>query len=220
MAWVPAALSVVGAVIGAKGQKDAAKAQAQGAQGSMDWIKSVYGDSQGNLNPYIQGGQQGLQNLLANNYTQSPGYQYLKDETMGAVDARNANAGSYWSGGANLDMARHINGLAAQDYQNWWNNQMGLAQLGAQAGTALGGIGSGTFNGVQSAYSGIANAAGAKAGANAGMWGSILNGAGQIIGGASQSAYGGGSNASNFGLPPPVDPYANTNWGSSGSYFG
>lgn len=194
MGWLGPALTIGSSLISGNAQKKA-------ADGSIDWIKNVYGDSKTNLNPFIQGGQQGLQSLLSNNYTQSPGYQYLKDEMTGAVDDRAANAGSYFSGGTNLDVARHVNGLAAQDYNNWWDNQMGLAQLGAQSASNLGGIGTSSLGSMNQAL-------GNKADATSGMASGVLNGIGQLFGPTSGSSYG------NFGIPGPVSPYSNTGWGS------
>lgn len=219
MGWVAPVLGVATTLFGANQQKKAASAQQNAAQGSMDWIKEVYGNSQANFAPYLQGGQQGLAALMGNQYEQSPGYQYLKDEMVSGIDASAAARGQLYSGGHSLDLARHVNGLAAQDYNNWWNRQMGLAGLGAQSATALGGIGSGTFNGVQSAYGSMADAAGQKAGANAGA----VSGIGNILGNyfapapnVSQSSYG----STNYGVPGPVDPYANTSYGSNGSWYG
>jgi hypothetical protein len=176
MGWAAAIQGAVGlgeAWLGHKSASKAADATKDASNASLDWIKNVYGNSQGNLNPYIQGGQSGLSNLLAGNYQQSPGYEYAKQEMMSGLNADHAARGSLYSGGTDIDRMRHLNGLAAQDYNNWWQQQMGLASLGAQSATALGGIGSGTFNGVQNAYGGIADAAAQKAGANSNLYGQV-----------------------------------------------
>lgn len=217
MAWVAPALNIASSLFGGHEAKKAASAQQQGSQAGLDWVKNVYGNAQGNLGGYVQGGLGALSNLTANNYVQSPAYQYMKDEMVSGIDASAANRGNLYSGGHNLDLARHLNGLAASDYNQWWDNQLGLAGLGAQAASNLGSIGTATMGNVQNGYNGIANAQGQGYGANAAMFGNIAGSLGGLVGG--QSSYGGGSQAGSFGLPAPVTPYANTSYGTSGQWF-
>jgi hypothetical protein len=225
MGWGAAISGVVG-LYGASQQKKAASAQKDAAQAQLDFQQNVYNQSQQNYAPYLQAGQQGLAALQGNQYEQSPGYQYLKDEQLGAVDASAAARGQLYSGGHSLDLMRHAEGLAAQDYNNWWSRQMGLANLGQASAAGVGAAGQAAANGMASGYGNLANAQGSQYGAIAGG----LTGLGGLLTsafGGGSSSYGGGSNASSFGLPAPVDPYAGTSWSGStgsgwnnGSYFG
>lgn len=215
MAWVAPALDIASSLFGGHEAKKAASAQQQGSQAGLDWVKNVYNQSAGNLGGYINGGLQGLAALTGNKYEQSPGYQFLQDEGRYAVDHSAAARGDLYSGGHSVDLERMAQGIAAQDYGNWWNREMGLAGLGAQAASNLGSIGTSTMGNVQNGYNGIANAQAQGYGANAGMFGNIAGTLGGLFPATSQSSYGGGNNASQFGLPPPVAPYANTGYGSN-----
>jgi hypothetical protein len=56
-------------------------------------------------------------------YQASPGYQYAVDEALGQVQ-RNASArGLLESGRVMRDMTDRAQGMALQDYGNWWNRQ-------------------------------------------------------------------------------------------------
>lgn len=151
-AAIPIAGSLLGGYLQGKASKDAAKSSNAMQQQGIDWLKQVYGDSQGNFSPYLGAGQQGLAALMGNKYEQSPGYQYLKDEMVHGIDASAAARGQLYSGGHSLDLGRHLEGLAAQDYNNWWNRQAGLAQMGQNAAAQLGSIGAGTGANISSAY--------------------------------------------------------------------
>lgn len=217
MSWVAPALSIGSALFGGSQAKKAASAQQNASQQGLDWIKSVYGDSQGNFAPYLQAGQQGLAALSAG-YQQSPAYDYLKKEMVDGVDASAAARGQLYSGGHSLDMARHINGLALSDQGQWFNQQMGLAGLGAQSASNLGSIGAGTMGPMQNGLNGIANAQAQGYGANAAMFGNIAGTLGGLVNPqATQSSFGSGS--SNFGLPQTSTSYGYTpsnSWSSGG----
>lgn len=184
--------SLLGGYLQSRSANKAADAQTANFQKGLDWTKQVYGNAQGNFQPFIAGGQAGLSNLLGNHYEQSPGYQYLMDEGLGAVEARNANRGTGYSGGTNLDILRHAQGIAAQDYGNWWNRQMGLASLGANAAGNLGSIGVGSSAQINSAYGNIGNAQGQAAINSGNAWSNALGGIAGAIGDwrGSRSSYG------------------------------
>lgn len=208
MGWIAPVVGIASTLFGASQQKKAASAQQNASQQGIDWVKSVYGDSQGNFSPYMDAGKQGLAALQGNQYEQSPGYQYLKDEMVSGIDASAAARGQLYSGGHSLDLARHVNGLAAQDYGNWWDRQMGLARLGEGAAGTLGSIGTGTMSNMQNGLNGLADAKGQGYGATAGA----VTG----IGGILANAFGGSNSTStpqNFGVPGPVAPYSQSSYG-------
>lgn len=106
----------------------------------------------GDLMPYNQGGLNALANLQGGKYTESPGYQYAKQEMMSGLNADHAARGSLYSGGTDIDRMRHLNGIAAQDYNNWWSQQMGLAQLGQNSAAGVGMAGMNAANQMGNAY--------------------------------------------------------------------
>jgi hypothetical protein len=220
-AAIPIAGSLIGGYFQNKASKDATKAQTSAANQAIGQNQAMFQQVRGDLQPYMQGGQAGLANLLGGNYTESPGYQYMKSEGLGAVDASAAARGQLNSGGHSLDLMRHAEGMAAQDYGNWWNQQMGLAQLGQNSAAGVGAMGMNSANtiGGYLGAAGQAQANGAISQGNniANTVGQLGAGLGGLLGG--QSSYGGGQQASNFGLPSPVSPYANASYGTSGSWF-
>ena len=64
-----------------------------------------------------------------------------------------AARGSLYSGGTNLDLAAGLNGLASQNYNNWFGQNMGLAQMGQQSTNSLGGYGANAANNTAQLYS-------------------------------------------------------------------
>lgn len=219
--WVAPALQIASSLFGGHEAKKAASAQQQGSQAGLDWIKNVYGQSQANFAPYLQAGQGGLSGLNAlasgdySGFMNSPDYLYAREQAIYGNDHSAAARGNLYSGGHSLDLAHEMNGIASQNLGNYRSSLMGLAGLGAQSASNLGSIGSGTMGPMQQGYNGIANAQAQGYGANAAMFGGVAGGLAGLVPQTSQSSYGGGANASTFGLPPPVDPYANASYGSS-----
>lgn len=216
--------SLIGGYFQNKASKDATKAQTSAANQSIAAQQAALAQMRGDLMPYNQGGLGALANLTGNNYEASPGYQYLKDEMVSGIDASAAARGQLYSGGHSLDLARHVNGLAAQDYNNWWNRNMGLAQLGQNSAAGAGMAGMGAANQIGSAYGNMGQAQANGAIAQGNNWANTISnvgtGLGSILGGASAPAYGGGATASSYGLPAPVTPYANTGYSNGNTGFG
>lgn len=65
---------------------------------------------------------------------QDPGYQFRMDEAQKALEAQQAKTGTLRSGFAAKDMAKYMQGLASQEYQNAYNRYLSTynTQLGAQ----------------------------------------------------------------------------------------
>lgn len=62
-----------------------------------------------------------------------PGYQFRQDEGNKAIERAAAARGLRMSGGAMKDMARFNQGLASQEYGNWWNRLAGMSGVGQTA---------------------------------------------------------------------------------------
>lgn len=68
-------------------------------------------------------GYQMLGNDQTNQYQQSPGYQYAVNEAMKQVQQNGASRGLLESGSVMRAMTDRAQGMAQQDYGNWWNRQ-------------------------------------------------------------------------------------------------
>ncbi len=125
----------------------AANAQQQGAQAGLDFTKQVYGDAQGNLNPFISGGQGALSSLAnaqAGDYSgfnSSPDYLWALQQGLSNMDNGAAAQLRLNSGGLANDRAKYAEGLATQNLNNWANRNLSIAQLGAQSAGQLGSLG-------------------------------------------------------------------------------
>lgn len=219
MTWAAVAAAgavVVGSVIQSNSAKKAANKQQAASQAQLDWLKQNYGDAQGNFNPYMdygKGALGGLNALMGGDYSgfmNSPDFKARVQFANEQFDNGAAAKFRLFSGGAQNDRDQLNQNLAAQGLTDYRNFLMGGAQMGQNAAAQLGSIGNGTGAQMGQAYGamGTAGANGAISQGNA--WASGLQGLSSAFGNymgsrnaTSASVYGGGSNASNFGLPAP-----------------
>jgi len=146
---IPAALAVpagaalvqgIGSFLGGRSQSRAAEraadAQTEAQQRALDFQKQIYGESAQRLDPYLQAGQQGLQQFQSEiagfnqptlNYTQSdfnlanwkdPGYDFRLAEAQKAIDASTAAKGMTLGSGALKSLQTRGQDMASQEYQN------------------------------------------------------------------------------------------------------
>jgi hypothetical protein len=218
-AAIGAGASLLGGILTNKAAGKASKAQQQSFQQAQALVK----DAQGQYLPWLQAGAGALgdqQKFLSGDWSgfeNSPAYKYALDQMIKGSDRSAAARGGLYSGGHQLDLAQSMNGIASQNAMNYWNQ---LQQLSGGGMSAAGGYGdlAGSLAGF---YTGQGQAKAQGINDKNNNW---LNTLGGLTGAASDyfggrtpdttgTAYGGGANASQFGLPTPVDPYANTNWG-------
>lgn len=227
MGWGAAIGAGLG-LLGANQQRQGANANARQIQQGVNYAQGMYRDAQGNLSPYMQSGLGALGQWDALNhgnltdfYNASPDYKIAREAMQYAGDSGAAARGNVFSGGHQVDMAQKQGDLATAYLGNFRNSLMGMSQLGQQSAMGLGQLGAQSANTVMNGYAGIGQAQqdahGAIAGGLAGLGNAFGRSFGSNFGGG--SVYGGGANASNFGLPAPVDPYANTNYGQSGWHW-
>ena len=82
-------------------------------------------------------GGQAVENAALANFTNTPNYQFALQQGNRALAASLAANGQYFSG-AQLQAAQSFGqGLASQQFQNYYNNLLSLAQLGAGTGQSL-----------------------------------------------------------------------------------
>jgi hypothetical protein len=163
------AAAVVGAgVIGAVGSVvaagTAAGAQEDAANTAANTQLNMYNQTRSDLAPYNLGGQSAFNNLSSligtngapnsaammsalQNY---PGYQFTLGQGMQALDRSEAAKGQLLSGGQLKDLSGYAQGQASTLFNNYWNQNMGMAQLGESAASQTGNAGTAAAQGAAS----------------------------------------------------------------------
>ena len=227
MTWVAVGAAAVTGASSIYSANKAAGAQKSASNSAIEEQRRQFDALQANQQPYMQAGQNSLAALSAANggdysgFMNSPDYQYAKGEMQYGLDHGAAARGSLYSGGSQLDLMQHMNGLASQNLGAWRGSQMGLIGMGQAGAANVGAAGMGMAGNIGNAYNNTANAQGTAYGAQGTAFGNLAGAALGAWGGSGggSSSYGGGSSAGSFGLPAPVAPYSATNYGSGGKYF-
>jgi hypothetical protein len=189
MSWVAAAIggsAVLGAgasYLSSKNQsdaaKDAAKYQLEGADLAAVLQQEQYDQSREDMAPWREAGTRGLESLERvqgtyegavmdpSKYEKSPGYNWLQEQGINAVNRGSAASGMSGTGRNSKDLMQYGQGLALQDYQGYlgrleslMNRYSGTAQVGQTASNTLAGLGANAANqmGAYSIYGGQAQA--------------------------------------------------------------
>jgi len=156
MSWVAvgvAGATLVGSIYSSNQQKGAAQsaanAQKNAANQAIQQTEQNYQRTSGNLSPYISAGNNALGQMQALNsgdyssFKASPDYQFSLSQGIQGLDRSAAARGSLYSGGHSADILGYAQGLASQNYGNYYNRLAGLAGMGQNASTNLGSIGAG-----------------------------------------------------------------------------
>ena len=227
---------IAGGIFGGSSAGNAAGAIQSADQQGIQALQNQYNTTSGNLTPAIQTGNANLptygsyytttQNVLGNAFNNAqtaannvgtesmaqleatPGYQFALQQGNNATKAAASALGLGNSGAVLKGISNYTNGLASQNYQNIYNQQLGQAQLqqgqyglanqgqqtifnqlgqpvntGVSAAGTLGGIGQQTANQVAGAYNNIGQA---QAGSNIAQG----NAFGNIVGGVGNGLFG------------------------------
>jgi hypothetical protein len=167
MPWgaaIAAGATLVGSKLQSDASKKAANKAANAAGASADQLQQNYEKTEANLQPYADAGKSALYGITALNngdysaFKESPDYQFSLTQGLQGLDRSAAARGSLYSGGHSADITNYAEGLASQNYNNYYNKLAGLAQLGQSSATSLGSIGTGN-----AAQQGQFNLAGATA---------------------------------------------------------
>jgi hypothetical protein len=96
-----------------------------GAQGGVVGMQQA--NPQDTMNKYLQTpGNQLLGDPSYQRFQHSPGYQYAVNEALRQVQGNASNRGLLESGAVMRGMTDRAQGMALQDYGNWWNRQNSL----------------------------------------------------------------------------------------------
>tara|TARA_R110000796_G_scaffold103175_2_gene212325 strand:- start:2856 stop:3845 length:990 start_codon:yes stop_codon:yes gene_type:complete len=143
------------AEIQAKGAEKAAILQKQAADDALYETQRQFDTSRGDQMPWLESGtaalnkQQALlglggqaaQQQAYDQFTSSPGQKWLQDKTMQGV-LNNASAiGGLGGGNVRQALQENAQGLAAQEYNNYYNQIAGLSGTGQNSSQNLGALG-------------------------------------------------------------------------------
>ena len=191
MSWAVTAVAGAATVVGgvtsylsskdqADAAKDAAKQQRQGADRASEVQWDMYEQNREDLAPWREAGGRGLADLERvqgtyegavmdpNQYVQSPGYDWLREQGNKNINRQAAASGQFGSGRNQKDLMQYGQGLALTDYQGYlgrleslMNRYSGTAQVGQTASNTLAGLGANAANqvGANSIYAGQAGGA-------------------------------------------------------------
>jgi hypothetical protein len=122
--------------------KRAASAALGSQQGATNEAKNLTSDQykyqQGLMSPYQQAGAGAMSKLTSGNLQMDPGYQFRMSEGMKAINNAAASRGMANSGATMKSLIRFGQDTASQGYQQAFNNQMGIANMGFGAANNLG----------------------------------------------------------------------------------
>lgn len=173
-------------LLGNRGERRAADAQAQAQQAAIDEQRRQYDQSRQDMEPWRQAGMDGLsrlQGLLTNpnSIQDSNAYQWRLGQGLQAQDRSAAANGNLFSGGHSADLMRFAQGEASQEYGNQWNRLAGLAGVGQTANSQLGALGANMAGNIGNSLGNIGNARASSYSNQANNWGQFATGAmGQI----------------------------------------
>lgn len=184
--------AVTGAVIaagsaayGAHQQGEAGKDAARGANAATALQREMYERQRADQMPYMESGQRAIGTLDRLNqgdfssFTESPDYQFTRDQGIKGLDRSAASRGTQYSGGQLAALADYAGGVASQNYSDYYNRIYQLAGLGQNAAAGVGNAGSNYAN---QAGANIMTGAGARAAARIGQASTYRDLGGQLSG--------------------------------------
>lgn len=223
-----AGISAIGSLIGGNSQRDAARDASrmtlQDNRENREFLTGIRNENVGFLSPFLNAGQTATQSALGllnlggdpaasrsafDAYRGSTGYDFRLGEGTRALQS--AFSRNLESGAASKAAIRYGQGIASDEFSNYYNRVMGLSNQGLAAGSALAGVNANFGNqvvaGNQSATSAAANARLYAGQANANMWQNLGSSFGNALGVFAGGGFGGGS-GSRGGYPGGFNPFA------------
>ncbi len=175
---MPAAAIVGGSLIsgglGALSASKAAKAQKKGADASIAEQRRQYDQSRTDMLPWLESGKSALTDLNAlasgdtSKFFADPGYNFARTEGMRGIEQSAAARGGAASGNALKALSEFNQGLASQQYGDFYNRTAARAGVGQSTSNSLANLGQNYASGVGQAYqqAGDARASGVMGTAN------------------------------------------------------
>lgn len=147
--------SLGAAAIGSSAAKSAASKQADAASNSLALSRQMFDQTQQNFSPYLNVGKGATYSLGSlygigqdgstgnkqdfSQFTNSPDYAFAQQQGQLGLDRYENAKGLALSGGALKDVAQFNQGLATQQYGNYFNRLLSLSQIGQNAASGAAG---------------------------------------------------------------------------------
>lgn len=177
-AVVGAGSSIIAGNKASKAQKNAANAQIAEQRRQYDQTRADYA-------PWRAAGQSALDRLTnemksgaTTAFTKTPGYDFRLSEGVKAAERSAAARGLLASGATMKAVQRYGEGLASDEYGNWWNRNAGLAGVGQAATDSTTQAGMNATNNITGA---IGNAGNARASSYANTGSAINSGINNVL---------------------------------------
>lgn len=173
---IPAAVGLGSSLLGASASRRAASAAAGAADRATEAQQAMYDQTRTDLAPFREAGAGALPTLVqqvGTGFQESPGYRFAFDEGVRAVDSAAAARGMLGSGARLRALTQYGQGVANQEYGNWYARLAGLAGMGQNAAAQTGSAGANAASGIGQAQiaGGQAQAAGIVGGTSAALQG-------------------------------------------------
>jgi hypothetical protein len=187
-AVIGGATALYGANKQAGAAKDAAKSQQKATDATIAEQKRQFDLSRSDQMPWLDAGKSALgqqQALLGGDFSKfysSPDYQYALDQGMQGLDRSAAARGKLFSGGYGQDLTKYAQGMATQNYNNYYDKLAGMSRTGSNTATNLGSLGQNYANAYGQAQQTNANARSSSYINQANAWGNAANQIGGIAG--------------------------------------
>lgn len=161
MPWgavIGAAVALYGNSQSNKAAKDGLKAQDRGTQAQIDEQRREYDQSRLDQMPWLTAGTGALGQMGALNagdfssFHASPDYQFSLKQGMDTLDSSAAARGGLFGGGHTRDLVKYGQGMAEQNYSNYYNRLQAMAGQGQTTATNLGTMGANMANQIGNAY--------------------------------------------------------------------
>lgn len=193
---------------GAAAKKDA-QARGTAAEQAMGKYDDVYNQSRTDASGWLQTGQEAdarvraLMNGDFSSFQADPGYQFRQDQGLQGLSRMAAARGNYRGGATDRDIIDYNQGLASQEYGNFFDRNMAVSNQGLGTAQYLGQLGQNyaqnwaQARGVKGAADGQRAAAGPMT--QAGYGNALASAASTYMGGMGGGGGGGGGLTGMFG---------------------
>lgn len=191
MSWVAVAVggaTLIGGAIQADSAGDAADASAAGGAASIAEQRRQFDLSRQDQLPFLEAGYDALRAQNAalkgdySGFQNSPDYAYALQQGLQSQERGAAARGGFMGGGADADRIALAQGLASQNFGNYWNRLAGRAGQGQSTAQNLGALGSQYATNVGNTYQDTANTRASSYLAQGNAWGNALGGAAGAFG--------------------------------------
>lgn len=183
------AVGLATVAVGAYGAHQAGKAgdaAAEGGQQSIAEQRRQFDLTRQDQLPFLEAGYDALRAQNAalkgdfSGFENSPDYAYAYQQGMRSLDR--GSIGNMFGGGHDADRIVLGQGLASQNFNNYWSRLAGRAGQGQQTAQNLGSLGGQYAQNVGNAYQDMANARASSYVAQGNAWGNTVGQLGNLAG--------------------------------------